>query len=51
MIRSYRCLWWPLKIAVWALPGLGLLAIGYAAEPEQGAGVILSTLVGSQECA
>lgn len=30
MIRSYRHLWWPLKIVVWLIPGVGALAVGYA---------------------
>jgi hypothetical protein len=37
LLRSYRRLWWPLKVVVWALPGAGLLAVGYAVLVGDGA--------------
>jgi hypothetical protein len=34
---AYRRLWWPLKVLVWAVPGVGALAVGYAVVVGDGA--------------
>jgi hypothetical protein len=35
--KAYDRLWWPLKALVWAVPGVGALAVGYAVVVGDGA--------------